>query len=351
MIQFFKKIRKNLLNENRLSKYFIYAFGEIFIVMISILLALQLNNWNENRSNIVKADQLLKNVHEELALNIKKSNRVISYYRQRDTLIYNVYHGKVTIEDYKSNSRLFTLIQSYSVADLQDNAVIELTKYNATLSSHQDSFFTTIIKFNNINKSDVDAFDKRMGDFIYKYIEQLSDEMAWFNSDLRMKNLPKELYDYYLSNPFYLNKVMIYNTIAMQNLIGNVYVYKFRALELYIKLSEYLNIPSDSSIVRNTEEYKHYLGTYLSKDFTISIKQEKDKLFYNKINNVDSTVVVSYPFYPESDIQFVDFPRFGRLTKNRDGEIIGIVSTLGISQQIEYTKVKKGKPVKVKSSN
>jgi hypothetical protein len=49
MIKFFRKIRQNLLIENKTGKYFKYALGEIFLVVIGILIALQLNNWNESR--------------------------------------------------------------------------------------------------------------------------------------------------------------------------------------------------------------------------------------------------------------------------------------------------------------
>jgi len=47
MIKFFRKIRQNLLMENKTGKYLKYAIGEIILVMIGILLALQINNWNE----------------------------------------------------------------------------------------------------------------------------------------------------------------------------------------------------------------------------------------------------------------------------------------------------------------
>lgn len=47
MIKFFRKIRQNLLNENRFTKYLIYAIGEIILVVIGILIALQINIWNE----------------------------------------------------------------------------------------------------------------------------------------------------------------------------------------------------------------------------------------------------------------------------------------------------------------
>ena len=49
MIKFFRKIRQQLLSHYRFSKYMIYAIGEIILVVIGILIALQINNWNEGR--------------------------------------------------------------------------------------------------------------------------------------------------------------------------------------------------------------------------------------------------------------------------------------------------------------
>ncbi|MEO0504905.1 MAG: DUF6090 family protein [Bacteroidota bacterium] len=57
MIKFFRRIRQKLLAENRFSKYLLYVFGEIILVVIGILIALQINTWNENRKNkIAEAD-------------------------------------------------------------------------------------------------------------------------------------------------------------------------------------------------------------------------------------------------------------------------------------------------------
>lgn len=49
MIKFFRKIRHSMLSENKTSKYTLYAIGEIFLVVIGILIALQINNWNETK--------------------------------------------------------------------------------------------------------------------------------------------------------------------------------------------------------------------------------------------------------------------------------------------------------------
>ncbi|PWK24027.1 DUF6090 family protein [Maribacter polysiphoniae] len=51
MIKYFRKIRQQLLIENKFGKYLTYAFGEIVLVIIGILMALSINTWNEKRVN------------------------------------------------------------------------------------------------------------------------------------------------------------------------------------------------------------------------------------------------------------------------------------------------------------
>ena len=80
MIKIFRKIRQNLLMENKTSKYFKYAIGEILLVVIGILIALQINNWNEKR---LKQEQLIS-VYErtltDIDNNIQELSANLDYY-------------------------------------------------------------------------------------------------------------------------------------------------------------------------------------------------------------------------------------------------------------------------------
>lgn len=69
MIKFFRKIRQKLLTENKLSKYLLYAIGEIVLVMIGILMALQVNNWNEYKKDRKVENKLLIELKENLNIN------------------------------------------------------------------------------------------------------------------------------------------------------------------------------------------------------------------------------------------------------------------------------------------
>jgi hypothetical protein len=66
MIKFFRKIRQNLLSEGKTGKYLKYAIGEIILVVIGILIALQLNNLNENKKNDVFEKEILSQIQENL---------------------------------------------------------------------------------------------------------------------------------------------------------------------------------------------------------------------------------------------------------------------------------------------
>jgi hypothetical protein len=72
MIKFFRKIRQNLLNEGKTTKYFKYAVGEIVLVVIGILIALSINNWNQERLNGFEKRELLSKLHIEF-----KSNKIV----------------------------------------------------------------------------------------------------------------------------------------------------------------------------------------------------------------------------------------------------------------------------------
>ncbi|PKP26477.1 MAG: hypothetical protein CVU03_02765 [Bacteroidetes bacterium HGW-Bacteroidetes-2] len=66
MIKLFRNIRKNLLNEGKTSKYLKYAIGEIVLVVIGILIALQINNWNEGRKENIHQKSVLSNLLQDL---------------------------------------------------------------------------------------------------------------------------------------------------------------------------------------------------------------------------------------------------------------------------------------------
>jgi len=141
MIKFFRKIRQQLLTENKSGKYMIYAFGEILLIIVGVLIALSAAEWNSNRKNVIIETKALKEIYKglqsdqaalELTINdveygIKSITTLDSllnedmptYTNSLDTLFGSVYgfrffwFDKTNYEDFKVNN--LNLIKSDSL--------------------------------------------------------------------------------------------------------------------------------------------------------------------------------------------------------------------------------------------
>ena len=117
MIKFFRKIRQKLLNENRFSKYLVYAIGEIVLVMIGILLALQVNNWNELRKKEQVEIQLYQKIIADLNFDRNVIDNKIYSLKEHQNLHFQLYdesQGKAEYDPTTYYKNLYT----YSVGKL-----------------------------------------------------------------------------------------------------------------------------------------------------------------------------------------------------------------------------------------
>jgi len=108
MLTFFRRIRKGLLGEGAASKYLIYAIGEILLVMIGILLALQVNNWNESRKMNNQELLLLQSLSKEFTFNKDELDRSIKkaqvIQNRCKSLLENTGNHKMKLSRYESDS-------------------------------------------------------------------------------------------------------------------------------------------------------------------------------------------------------------------------------------------------------
>ncbi len=107
MIKFFRNIRYGLMERNKTGKYLKYALGEIVLVVIGILIALSINNWNEDQKNKALEKYMLENLVENLEQNcdrLKGRIHSISMYRKSGSVIISAIENNLTnadsIEDY-----------------------------------------------------------------------------------------------------------------------------------------------------------------------------------------------------------------------------------------------------------
>lgn len=101
MIKFFRHIRHTLITENKMGKYFKYAIGEILLVMVGILLALQVNNWNEDRKAQIKEKATLFKFSQDL-----KSDSVYYQINMRRVSSIDSLHKELYLVGFKGKEAL-----------------------------------------------------------------------------------------------------------------------------------------------------------------------------------------------------------------------------------------------------
>ena len=82
MINFYRKTRKKLADDNKPIKYARYAIGEIVLVVVGILIALSINNWNEQNKRNKDEQLLLSDLKFEILSNIKELEGITSYHQK-----------------------------------------------------------------------------------------------------------------------------------------------------------------------------------------------------------------------------------------------------------------------------
>lgn len=139
MIKFFRHIRKSILSEGKTSKYFKYAIGEILLVVIGILIALQINTWNNNRLEAKKEQTILKNLRSDFNTNIIEFNRI---YNSSTTS----YKASLRLLDIIRDDSMINPIEIESLLDTIINDFYSLDLNSASIDEIKNSGSLNIIK-------------------------------------------------------------------------------------------------------------------------------------------------------------------------------------------------------------
>ena len=235
MIKFFRKIRQNLLSENKFSKYLVYAIGEIILVVIGILIAININNKNEQRIKAKKLDTLYIEIQRELALNINRVSFLIDFYEKKDSIIYLVLNNKLAKADYiKTPEIAFVLFENMQF-NIQNKGYLRLTN---ELDILPENFSIILNKLNIVyeeNKDVIDNNQSRYNEFNWNSLKSLSDSKIWYLDFMSNNRLNDEALEYMINDPFYKNKVYDYK-VFYYNL--NLPIFKKNAVKAYVALSE-----------------------------------------------------------------------------------------------------------------
>jgi len=212
-----------LLSENNTGKYLKYAVGEIMLVVIGILIALSINNWNEVRKDRIEEQKVLKTL---------KSNFESNKTQLRD----NINETEELVSDCDKNLELFKLTQSELNLLSKDSIRIRFRGY-ATFNP-SDGALTSLLQSGHLNIIVNDSLKNKLTNWPNLVNDAKEDENLLVEKIT--KDLLKQLIKYqsYIKNPkFKLNRLAIFDDFILQNTIvfvrggGNYQIYLYKELE------------------------------------------------------------------------------------------------------------------------
>ena len=204
MIEFFRKIRYDLMEKNKTGKYLKYAIGEILLVMIGILLALQVSNWNSDRKDRINERKLLDNIH-------------------RDFIANKVNFDSLKVFNYRNVAALDSMIALFPIdkdsvkrkAYWKHNKNIEEIRYNAYSSTVE-----TVISSNSlelIENEELQGYLMSWKDVLLDFQEEENSYHRMMNNDYWPNIL--EIFDYSLKDSDMNSTAM--SSIIFQNIVMN----------------------------------------------------------------------------------------------------------------------------------
>ena len=227
MTQFFRKTRYGLMEKNKTGKYLKYAISEIVLVVIGILIALSINNWNSKRIENTEEQNVLMNLKKDFQLNKENLESVLSdneKYLKSDLEILNFGRNKSSIkteaefsmllnnltalsEFFPTNNSLDNLQNSSSISLIKSQELMsKLSSWKPYVESMKDKENTTL----KLESSGVD--------FVIK-------NGSWLNVD-EASNV-KVLNNYALpKSRFEVDNRTLLNTIEFENIVENLILHK-----------------------------------------------------------------------------------------------------------------------------
>lgn len=189
MLKFFRNIRQQLIKENKLKNYTIYAIGEILLVVIGILIALQINTWNQKRISKKTESSILNRLVQDLEKDIERFNYLDSSYQEKK----------------KRNITFRNLISEPNPSDETFFAIANFWGAHAEYVNPQTTTYEEMVNSGKIYDISNNPLVNQISDY-YKTVSRIEDvtnkegnqyHVVWNGSDLinfwYMKNLTNDL--------------------------------------------------------------------------------------------------------------------------------------------------------------
>jgi len=242
MIKFFRKIRLKSLSENKFSNYLIYAIGEIILVVIGILIALWINNENEERIYEKKAEVILKEIQRDLKKDIESSKKVGNTFVTLDSIARLLLWNKLTPNEmfgFSDKKKPFEIIYHSMTFKTSNNGYVNFNRNLDNMSTKYNSISNDLKVLYDTRRVDVLDSNARIKSIVSENLDKVN-RFDWHVEAIKT-GLSEEGKNYYLRDLEFKKQLLKYMN-GIENVFFSTEAYKQRAIYLHNEISKILNV-------------------------------------------------------------------------------------------------------------
>ena len=196
-----------------MKKYLKYAIGEIFLVVIGILVTVSLNNWNEERKSKKRLNTIFEMVKSDFIQDTIITNRAILYYEKQDSLINILVSDTFNLEVLKKNPEITKIPFSNFPFKMTSTSIDLLREERSNTAVAQDTIVKILLGF-------YDTYNTNFQDIDQKLKADVANNTAYlktFDNKALEKFLEKRVdedYNYFLSKDF-KNRAILHRQLTV----------------------------------------------------------------------------------------------------------------------------------------
>ena len=217
MIRFLRGRRRQLLFARKLKHYLLYAIGEVFLVVIGILIALQINTWNEERKNLREFRDILLIIKQDLAQDTAEVAAAMRVYAEKKPIYHQVLSDSASERDYRSRAYV-GLIMNYAPVTVDTRGYNQLRDFKGTSrSAEYDSLESDLIQFYSYVIDRIEEDQTKVTSDYLKNVEYWKEHHTFFlRLFIKEEPLDKDI-DYFLRSEDYQSRVAFHYSLVYNN--------------------------------------------------------------------------------------------------------------------------------------
>ena len=313
-----------MLTENKFSKYLLYAFGEIILVVIGILIALNINNRNIEHQKKVRIEAIIESILDELATDIVKVNYVLDYERHQDSLLSIIINGDLK----QSNIEVLSSVLNYEEIKISDNAFNNLANNIDEIPKEYKEIFNGLNFLHTRLKPYSIKTSERLESRMYEELDKWSNTKPWYYK-LNTRN-GDGFIKYALNDPMFRNYASSVKLI-LDNKRDALESFNYQAKRSYTEIHKILN--KKDELPDFIQSDFTYLSTYELQKYEGIFEYKKNPQSKIRITSNEGFLIVrrdweknkKFYYFPKIDLVFYDKKYNEKIffDKSNNGDIIG----------------------------